>query len=142
MRASILVLSAVLAATAGAAENDSKKPKSFALELRVTPRFAFSPARVLFVAELKGGDDSEELYCPQLEWDFDDGSKSIEEGDCAPYEAGTKVERHYSIPHEYKRAGSYNVSLTMNKAGRVLRKQTLQFTVRPGAGDPSGLRPE
>jgi hypothetical protein len=30
----------------------------------------------------------------------------------------------------------------MNKAGRMLRKQTLQLTVRPGAGDPSGLRPD
>jgi len=134
--AGLVLLLGLYGATAGAAPS---KPKSFALELRVTPRFAFSPARLLFVAELKGGEDGEELYCPQFEWDWDDGGKSVEEGDCAPYEAGTKIERHYSVSHDYRRAGSYNVTLTLSKGGRMLRRQTLQITVQAGAGDPSIL---
>jgi hypothetical protein len=131
----VLLLGLYGATTAAAG---TAKPKSFALELRVTPRFAFSPARLLFVGELKGGEDSEELYCPQLEWDFgEDGGKSVEESDCPAYEAGMKVERHYSHSHDFPRAGIYNVTLTLSKAGRMLRRQTLQVTVRPGAGDPT-----
>ena len=34
---------------------DPKKPKRPGLDLRATPRMAFSPAEVLFTAELKGG---------------------------------------------------------------------------------------
>ena len=136
----LVVLVGLLGPTTSVA--GASKPKSFALELRVTPRFAFSPARLLFVAELKGGEDSEELYCPQLEWEFEDGGKSVEEGDCPAYEAGMRIERHYSISHDFRRAGAYNVTLTLSKAGRVLRRQTLQVTVRAGAGDPSGLRPD
>ena len=56
-----------------------KKPK---LDLRATPRMAFSPVNVLLVAELTGGDDVEEYYCPELEWDWDDGGKSVHEADC------------------------------------------------------------
>lgn len=135
MRAGLVLSLTLLGLTAAAA--DKPKAKSFVLDLRVTPRFAFSPARLLFVAELKGGEDSEELYCPQLEWEFGDGGKSIEESDCPAYEAGMKIERHYSISHDFRRAGAYDVTLTMSKAGRLLRRQTLQLTVRPGAGDPT-----
>ena len=36
---------------------DEKKAKRPALDLRISPRFAFSPAEILFTAELTGGDD-------------------------------------------------------------------------------------
>jgi len=33
---------------------------------------------------------------PEIEWDWDDGGKSTHEADCAPYEAGTQIERRFT----------------------------------------------
>jgi hypothetical protein len=118
-----------------AAESKLKKP---GLNLRSTPRFAFSPARVLFVAELQGGDDVEEFYCPEVEWEWDDGGKSITEADCPPFVAGeTKIERRFSAEHEFRRAATYNVKVSLKRLGKAFAIQTLRLTVRPGVGDPT-----
>jgi len=121
--------------SAAANEAKAKKPK---LDLRATPRMAFSPVNVLLTAELTGGDDVEEYYCPELEWDWDDGGKSVHEADCPEYEAGkTKIERRFTEEHEYGKAGTYNVKVTMRRANRTLAQTTVKITVRPGLGDRS-----
>jgi hypothetical protein len=114
---------------------DSKKGKRPALELRALPRFAFSPANIHFTAELAGGDDVEGLYCPDVEWEWGDGGKSQQESDCAPFEEGTKIDRHYTADHVYRFAGSYLVKVSLRRAGKTVASQTLQITVRPGVGD-------
>src|SRR6267142_524425 len=102
-----LLMAAALAASAPAA--DEPKPKKPKLDLRATPRMAFSPVNILLTAELTGGDDVEEFYCPELEWEWDDGGKSVHEADCPEYEAGkTKIERRFTEEHEYGKAGNYN----------------------------------
>jgi hypothetical protein len=101
---------------------------------------AFSPVNILMVAELKGGDDTEEYYCPEVEWDWDDGGKSVHESDCAPYEDGTVIDRRFSQEHFYPRAGMYTVKVSFKKAGKTFAAQTIRVTVRAGAGDPTGLR--
>ena len=116
---------------------DDKKAKKPALELRITPRFSFSPVNILFTAELTGGDDSEEFHCPEVEWEWDDGGKSGGESDCDPYEAGAKIERRFTANHLYKIAGIYMVRVTMRKANRTIAAQTIKVTVRPGVGDIS-----
>jgi plastocyanin len=127
------LLIAGLAVPALAGDQKAKKPK---LELRATPRFAFSPASIFFTAELTGGDDVEELHCPELEWQWDDGGKSVHESDCAPFEEGkTEIERRFTANHEFKAAGTYNVKLTMRKADRRLAETTVRVTVRAGFGD-------
>jgi len=125
---------AASAATASAAAD--AKPKKPRLELRATPRMAFSPVNVFLTAELSGGDDVEEYYCPELEWEWDDGGKSTQESDCAPFEAGkTKIERRFTAEHEFRRAGVYNVKVTMRRADRSIAASTVRVTVRPGLGD-------
>lgn len=120
------------------AEGKVKKPT---LELRVTPRMAFSPVTILMVAELKGGDDIEEYYCPEIEWDWDDGGKSVHEADCPPFENGTTtIDRRFSQEHHYSRAGMYNVKASFKKSGNTFLASTLRVTVRAGAGDPSNIR--
>jgi hypothetical protein len=129
-----VVACAALPAAAGA-DAKLKKPS---LTLRSSPRFAFSPARVLFVAELSGGDDVEEYYCPELEWEWDDGSKSVQESDCEPFVTGqTKIERRFSSEHEFRRAATYSVKVSLKRLGKTLVNQTVRLTVRPGAGDPT-----
>jgi hypothetical protein len=110
------------------------------LEIRTVPRVAFSPVNVLIIAELRGGDDAEELYCPEIEWDFDDGTKSVHEADCPPYEAGAAIERRYSIEHFYRRAGNYEIKVTLRRNARTLKKATGRLNVRPGASDPTDVR--
>ena len=128
------VLAAVaLGVSAGASDSKLKKP---GLTLRASPRFSFSPVNVLFVAELAGGDDSEDFYCPELTWEWDDGGKSVVEPDCDPFEAGkTKIERRFSAQHEYRLASTYTVKVTMKRTGRAFAVQTVRVTVRPGGGD-------
>ena len=139
-----VVLALGLASAGGAADKKSdeakksdegKKGKRPALEMRALPRFAFSPASIHFTAELTGGDDVEELYCPDVEWEWGDGGKSQQESDCPPFEAGTKIDRHFTAEHVYQLAGRYLVKVTLRRAGKSMAAQTLQLTVRPGLGD-------
>jgi len=116
------------------------KPKKPSLDMRVTPRMAFSPVNILVIAELKGGNDIEEYYCPEIEWDWDDGGKSVQESDCDPFQDGTAIERRFSEEHHYGRAGVYNVKATFRKAGKSFLAGTIRVTVRAGAGDPSNIR--
>ena len=73
------------------ASSEETKDKRPSLSLRAMPRFAFSPVNVLFVAELQGGDDIEDYYCPEVEWEWDDGGKSVKEADCPPFVAGETI---------------------------------------------------
>ena len=112
-----------------------KKPR---LELRSSPRMGFSPVHVLLTAEFMGGDDVEEYHCPEIEWDWDDGGKSVQESDCTPFEAGvTKIQRRFTAEHDYNRAGVYRVKATMRKTGHTLAAVTTNITVRAGLGDPT-----
>jgi hypothetical protein len=140
----VLAVVAALAASAPAAEKPADKPaekkvKKPALDLRATPRMAFSPVNILLTAELTGGDDdAEEYYCPELEWDWDDGGKSVHEADCPEFEAGkSKIERRFTAEHSYNKAGVYNVKVTMRRANRTIAQQSVKVTVRPGLGDRS-----
>jgi len=117
--------------------DEKKKGKKPGLELRATPRHSFSPANILFTAELKGGDDIEEFYCPEIEWEWGDGGKSVQEADCEPWAQGTTLERRWSAHHVYQFAGLYPVKITLRKSGRTIASQTLSLTVRAGLGDPS-----
>ena len=135
----LAVLSLLLAASAaGPAYADGVKVKKPRLDLRATPRMAFSPVRVLLTAELTGGGDVEDYHCPEIEWDWDDGGKSVHEADCKPFEAGvTKIERRFTADHEYRKAGVYNVRVTMRRTNRPIATASVRVTVRPGLGDPT-----
>ena len=124
-------------ATAGASAEKSRKPR---LDLRAAPRMAFSPVNVLLTAELMGGDDDDQFYCPELEWTWDDGGRSVHEADCAPMEAGGTMERRFTAEHAYMRAGTYNVKITMRKANRPIAVATATVTVHAGAGDMSSMQ--
>jgi hypothetical protein len=136
MREALLLILAAAAAVAAPVTAGAPKSKKPTLEIRPTPRFGFSPMHVLFTAELKGGDDIEDFYCPELEWRWDDGGKSLKEGDCPAFEPGvTKIERRFTNEHDFKDSGIYTIELTLRKADRLIARQTVSVTVRPGIGD-------
>jgi hypothetical protein len=136
-RAVLALLAAWVVAVPGLAGDDDKKEKGKRPEfhLRATPRFSFSPATILFTAELKGGDDVEDFYCPEVEWEWGDGGKSVSEGDCDPWEPGTKITRRYTGRHEFRYAGRYRVRVTLSRAGKDIVAQNITIQVRPGLGD-------
>ena len=138
-KAVVALLAALALAAPGLAGDDDEdeKGKKPGLYLRATPQFSFSPANILFTAELRDGDDVEELYCPEVEWEWGDGSKSVSEGDCDPWEPGMKIDRRYTGRHEFQRAGRYQIRISLSRAGRRILSRTLTITVRPGVGDPT-----
>ena len=118
-------------------EQDQDKMRRPKLSLRANPAISFSPSRVYFTAELRGGaDDYEQFYCPTVEWDWSDGTQSETTQDCEPYEAGkSEIKRRYSAFHVFEYAGRYNVSLRLKRNNRVLVASNTSIQVRPGARD-------
>jgi phage baseplate assembly protein gpV len=104
----------------------TKRPR---LDLRASPRMAFSPVSVLVMAELVGGGEHEDYYCPGLEWDWGDGNRSARESDCAPFEDGASLERRFSARHAYHSAGNYSVTLTLRRARRTVAVARIPVTV-------------
>lgn len=135
-----LALCASGAAPARAADQDERKEvKKPSLTLKASPTIVFSPARVVVSAELKGGsDDSAELYCPSLEWDWGDGTRSESNVDCAPFEAGTSVvQRRFTASHTYNIGGSYRVQLRLKRGSKTLLGGHVSLQVKPGLRDPT-----
>jgi hypothetical protein len=120
-----------------ATEEKPNKGKKPGLELRFSPRFAFSPAEIFYVAELKGGDDVEELYCPEVEWEWGDGGRSVQEADCDPWTPTSKIERRFTVHHVFQFAGIYLTKIYLRKSGKNIMSQSVQVTVRAGLGDQS-----
>ena len=133
----LLAFALAAALTAPVLQADGPKVRKPRLELRASPRMGFSPLHVLLTAEFTGGDDVEEYHCPQIEWDWDDGGKSMHEEDCPPFEAGTKIQRRFTAEHDYRRAGVYNVKATMRRSNRAFAAASVRVTVRPGLTDPT-----
>ena len=129
-----LILVLAVAASTGADGGKLRKPR---LDLRATPRVAFSPAYVLLTAELIGGDEAEDYYCPGLEWNWGDGARSVHESDCPPYEPGSEFERRFSAEHGYRHAGDYEITITLRRANRSVAVASARVNVRPGLGDVS-----
>ena len=133
-RSVLAVLVLALAAPAPAGTPDRvRKPR---LDLRASPRFSFTPANVLATAQLNGGDDCEEFYCPAIVWDWDDGGRSAHEADCPPFQPGTPMERRFSAAHDYVRPGTYNVTVRMLRAHRSLAVASAIVTVHGRGGMP------
>jgi hypothetical protein len=108
-------------------EAGPKKPR---LDIRASPRLGLAPTRVLATAELVGGDAAEDFYCPRLEWDWDDGTRSVREADCPPFEPGATLERHFTADHVYRRSGNYSVRVTLRRASRPVAAASVNVGLR------------
>jgi hypothetical protein len=135
----VLTFAAVAVITTSAQKSDKERPS---LSLKASPMMTFSPAKILLTAELKGGaDDYEDYYCPAIEWDWDDGTKSEANNDCDPYEAGkSEIKRRYTVLHEFKTAGTYKVAIRLKRKDKALVSANVTVQVRPGVRDPGGER--
>lgn len=121
----------VLHAVRAADDKVTKKPS---VSLRATPTVAFAPARIRLVAELRGGDDDfEDLYCPTVEWDWGDGTRSSAQADCEPYEAGkSQIRRRYTVTHVFRNPGSFRVEFRLKKGSQTNGFAHATVQIRPG----------
>jgi hypothetical protein len=132
---SVGVLSVILAAGqmadgyAASRQGPDDDPR---LRLRVTPRVAFAPANMLFVATLRGGpDDNEELYCATMEWDWGDDTVSETTPDCEPFEPGrTEIRRRFSVRHTFDYQGRYEVRLNLKRRDDILISARTRIEIR------------
>lgn len=129
------------ALTAAGLQKDDKpsrdqdaRPK---VSLKAQPVIAMSPARVVLTAELTGGaNDFQDFYCPAIEWDWGDDTRSEASADCEPYEAGkSEIKRRFTVEHVYKRAGNYRISFRMKRHDKIVGAATASVQIRPGLHD-------
>jgi len=111
--------------------NETKRPK---ISLRAQPAVGMAPARVVLTGELQGGsDDFEEYYCPTIEWEWGDDTRSESSFDCEPYEAGkSQIKRRYTTPHIFRREGAYKVYLHLKRKDKLVGSGSVTVQVQPG----------
>lgn len=127
-------------------ETKDAKAKKPTLELRQRPLYPSSPAEMTFTAELKGGEDIEDFYCPTVEWEWGDdermggvGTKSVEESDCEPFQPGMTITRRFEKEHRFMVWGNYRVQITLRKGSRMIARQSKMVNVKAGPGDRTGI---
>jgi hypothetical protein len=127
------VLLVFLLANTGSARDDAAHEPRF--ELRVTPRVsvAFPPVPVIVVAQLVDGEDLEQYYCAGVEWDWGDGSRSVRESDCKPFEVGMPIDRFFSAHHVYREIGEFQVRVRLLRAGATIAAAADTFTLHETA---------
>jgi hypothetical protein len=133
-----LLLTALAIPAAARAADKDKKPS---LSVKASPSIAFSPARVVLTADLKGGaNDYEEYYCSTVEWDWGDGTRSQQTVDCEPYEAGkSEIKRHFVIDRVFNTAGDYRVEFRLKRKDKTLTAASTLVKIRPGIRDIGGF---
>jgi hypothetical protein len=106
---------------------------------------AFSPARIVVTADLTGGgSDSQQLYCPAIEWEWGDGTKSEDSADCEPFEAGkSEIKRHFTAEHTFRMEDpsggmgqqidyrDVHIQLRLKKGGKVVVSGATTVKIKP-----------
>jgi hypothetical protein len=131
-----LMMSLALAVSGADADKD-KRPK---ISVKANPSMGISPARVVASADLSGGaNDYEEFYCPSIEWDWGDDTKSSTSADCDPYEAGkSEIKRRFTADHVYRASGEFRIQFRLKKKDKSIAGAGTSVKIRPGLGDPGG----
>jgi hypothetical protein len=115
----------------GEKNQEATRPK---LALRAQPPVGTTPQRIVLTAELTGGaDDFEEYYCPTIEWDWGDDTKSESTIDCDPYEAGkSQIKRRFTVEHVFRRPGAFKLFIRLKRGDKVVANASTTVQVRSG----------
>jgi hypothetical protein len=129
----VLGVAAIAGSVADAQRNDNKKPS---LSLKASPSTGFAPLRTRMTVDVRGGaDDTEEFYCPAVEWEWGDDQKSQNSADCDPYQAGkSQIQRRYTAEHRFNDAGTFNVRFRLKQGTRVVASAATLVQVRDNLG--------
>jgi len=133
-RSAVLALGMSLAATTGRAADRSVAPT---LKLHAIPGRAIPPAEVLLTAEFQDGIDVPDLRCPEIEWDFADGSRSVHQEGCERATAETKLDRRFTRRHAFDAPGEYQVVVTLRQGHRIVAQAAATIVVQGGTAPAS-----
>ena len=131
----LIALSLLLTvALTSASDDKNKRPK---ISVKANPTMAVAPARVVASADLNGGaNDYEEFYCPSIEWDWGDDTRSTTSAYCDPYEAGkSEIKRRFTADHTYRLGGNFRIQFRIKKKDKSLASASTSVTIRGGIGD-------
>src|SRR5262245_16940737 len=131
----------LLALLAGGAK-PATKPQA---DLKATPMLAMipigpNPAVVRFQVLVKDGGD-ENFYCPRVAWEWENGTQSIEESDCPPFDKATPADHQASFrrSHEFWEPGKHLIQARLYKGEKLIRKLEVTVEVR-GESTPAYMR--
>jgi hypothetical protein len=129
---------AARSAAAQAGGQEARPAKKPSLTLKASQMMGFTPAKIRFVAEVKGGpDDYEDLYCPSVEWDWGDDTTSESSVDCEPYQTGkSQITRRFTIEHVFNSPGQFRVRIRLKKKTRVVLTADVVVDITSGIRDP------
>ena len=121
------------------AKPENPRPR---ITLSARPPVGTTPQRVVLTAELVGGkDDFEEYYCPSIEWDWGDDTRSESTVDCEPYEAGkSQIRRRFTVEHVFRRPGAYKVFFRLKRRDKAVGNQSVTIQIRPGGPPELGIQ--
>jgi hypothetical protein len=134
MKFAVLPVLLSLALSGGAAISDKDKPS---ITVKASPAIAFSPARIVVTADIKGGpNDYPDFYCAGIEWWWGDGTSSNETKDCDPYEPGkSEIKRHFTTDRVFNLSGDFRVEFRLKKKDKVIAVGSTMVKIRPGVRD-------
>ena len=121
----------------------AEKPK---VEFKANPQIASlgigprSAVTVMFRLSIKDA-GNEDLYCPKLEWEWEDDTRATEESDCVPFAEAQKSdhERSWSKSHQFWEPGDHTIRVRLYKGDRLVR--TLETKVQvTGEATPARYR--
>ena len=85
--------------------------------------------RVTFTARLVGNPEKpEEFHCLDEVWDWGDGTESVYEPDCYPYEEGTELKRQFRDAHTF-RPGRWFVSFALMNGDDVVADDGFEIRI-------------
>ena len=86
--------------------------------------------RVEVKARLEGdAEDPRDYYCLDEVWDWGDGTESVYEPDCDPYDEDKALKKKFSNAHYYRR-GQYVIALSLMNLDDVVIRATAEVNVR------------
>ena len=108
------------------------RPKPQVL-LSVYPRFATTdPNGIEVTAMLIIKNIDEELWCPEIEWEWN-GQRSSQLSDCTPYQDSEEGERAFWSESQQRRfygPGTVRVQVKLRKEGKVLRRLDASMAIK------------
>ena len=94
---------------------------------------ARDPGTDLLVELIGGASDYEEYYCPTIEWEWGDGTRSESSSDCDPYVVGTStIRRRFTVEHVFEFEGAFKVFVRLKKRNREVGAASTTVNVQPG----------
>lgn len=137
--ARLMMLGAALALTAAVAGAQADKKAKPSISVKVSPTMGFAPLRIVATAVLSGGaNDFQDFYCPTVEWEWGDGTRSESKVDCDPYEAGkSEIKRSYTLDHRFEWGGEFRVQFRLKQKNKTVGSAGTTINVGGGIRDGS-----